>query len=393
MAIPSSVRRYLVTNDEPELQITRSSGSYVFDERGRRYVDFMTGWCVGNFGWGHPPLERVATSFRGPDYVYPGYAYEPWGELARLLVSVAPRGLARCARATGGSEAVDIALQAAMIHTGRRRFLSLEDSYHGNTIGALSVAESRYREHMPALLPGCEKIRTPLDERALERIRKRLARRDVAAFIFEPISINLGVTEPTREIAQEIRRLCRRFGTLLIADEVASGFGRTGRLFACEHFDLEPDIMTVAKALTGGVSGIGAVLMTEDVASSLGEHGNVYSTYGWHPRSTAVAIATMKYLIRRRGPLLRGVERMSEYFRERFLRMAFDDEPELRIRGMALAVDIHDEERVDEIRKRCRRKGLLLDTNGGALLLLPALNVPRDVAEEGLDLLAESVAR
>jgi 4-aminobutyrate aminotransferase-like enzyme len=100
----------------------------------------------------------------------------------------------------------------------------------------------------------------------------------------------------------------------------------------------------------------------------------------------------MKYLIRRRGPLLRGVDRMSRYFRERFLRMPFDDEPELRIRGMALAVDIHDEDRAGEIQKRCRRKGLLLDTNGGALLLLPALNVPRDVAEEGLDLLTEAVA-
>jgi 4-aminobutyrate aminotransferase-like enzyme len=393
MPIAQSVRRYLVSDSEPELQITRSRGSYVFDNRGRRYIDFLTGWCVGNLGWGQPQLERVARSFRGPDYVYPGHAYEPWGELARLLISVAPGNLARCARATGGSEAVDIALQAAMIHTGRRRFLSLEDSYHGNTIGALSIAESSNREKMPALLPGCAKIRTPLDERAVERIRRQLARRDVAAFIFEPVSINLGVTEPSREIAQEIQRLCRRFGTLLIADEVASGFGRTGRLFACEHLDLDPDIMTVAKALTGGVAGIGAVLMTEEVAASLSEHGNAYSTYGWHPRSTAVAIAAMKQLIRRRGPLLRGVERMSLYFRDRFVEMPFDEDPELRIRGMAIAVDIDDEERAEEIQKRCQRNGLLLDTNGGALLMLPALNVPRDVAEKGLDILEDAVAR
>jgi len=392
MTIARSVRRYLVTESDLELQITRSNGSYVFDDRGRRYIDFLTGWCVGNLGWGHPQLERAARSFRGPDYVYPGHAYEPWGELARLLISVAPGRLAMCARATGGSEAVDIALQAAMIHTGRRRFLSLEDSYHGNTIGALSVAESGYREKMPALLPGCAKIRTPLDERAVERIRRRLARRDVAAFIFEPISMSLGVTAPTPEIAKEIQRLCRRFGTLLIADEVASGFGRTGRLFACEHFDLEPDIMTVAKALSGGVSGIGAVLMRKDVAASLAEHGNSYSTYGWHPRSTAVAIATMKYLIRRRGPLLRGVERMSLHFRDRLVQMPFDEPPELRIRGMAMAVDIGDEDRAGEIQERCRRNGLLLDTIGGALLLLPALNVPRDVADKGLDILAEAVA-
>jgi acetylornithine/succinyldiaminopimelate/putrescine aminotransferase len=149
----------------------------------------------------------------------------------------------------------------------------------------------------------------------------------------------------------------------------------------------------VAKALTGGVAGIGAVLMTEEVAASLAEHGNTYSTYGWHPRSTAVAIAAMKQLIRRRAPLLRHVERMSLYFRDRFAQMPFDDQPELRIRGMALAVDIDDEERVEEIQKRCQRNGLLLDTNGGALLLLPALNVPQDVAAKGLDILEDAVGR
>src|SRR4051812_18432916 len=307
MAIPPSVRRYLVSDEEPEIQVARSRGSLVFDERGNRYVDFVMGWCVGNLGWGNAQLERVARSYRGPDYVYPGYTYAPWGELARLLLSVAPGRLARCARATGGSEAVDIALQAALINTGRRKFLSLEDSYHGNTIGALSVGASESREKMKNLLPGCGKIKPPLDGRAVDRLRRLLAKRDVAAFIFEPISINLGVLAPDPEVIQEVQRICRRYGTLIIADEVASGFGRTGSMFACERVGLEPDIMTVAKALTGGVSGIGAVLMTDDVAQSLAADGNCYSTYGWHPRSTAVAIATMRYLIRRREPLMRGV--------------------------------------------------------------------------------------
>ena len=100
----------------------------------RKYIDFVMGWCVGNFGWRPPAIAKSIERFKGPDYVYPGYAYAPWTELARLLASLAPRPLTTCFRATGGSEAVDLALQAAMIHTGRRALLSLEGSYHGNTL-------------------------------------------------------------------------------------------------------------------------------------------------------------------------------------------------------------------------------------------------------------------
>ena len=197
-----------------------------------------------------------------PDYVYPGYSYAPWTELARLLASLAPRPLTTCFRATGGSEAVDLALQAAMIHTGRRALLSLEGSYHGNSLAGLSIGASDNREHIKNLLPHCGKIAPPLDAKALRRIEQRLKRRDVAAFVIEPISINLGVLIPEKDVIRRVRDLCRRYGTLFIADEVASGFGRTGRLFACEHFDLDPDMLCVAKAMSGGLAPIGAMIAT-----------------------------------------------------------------------------------------------------------------------------------
>ena len=118
--MPARRRAPLAREEPAELQIAATDGSIVTDSRGRKYIDFVMGWCVGNFGWRPAAIAKAIERFKGPDYVYPGYSYAPWTELARLLASLAPRPLTTCFRATGGSEAVDLALQAAMIHTGRR---------------------------------------------------------------------------------------------------------------------------------------------------------------------------------------------------------------------------------------------------------------------------------
>jgi acetylornithine/succinyldiaminopimelate/putrescine aminotransferase len=379
--------RYLAHESPPQLQLARSEGSHVFDSGNRRYVDFLMGWCVGNFGWGNAVMERPAKTFPGPDYVYPGFAYAPWGELAELLVSIAPRGLAKCFRATGGSEAVDLALQAAMLHTGRGKFLSLEDSYHGNSLAGLSIGAGS-RDKLPNLLRGCDRVKPPLDARALERIERRLGKRDVAAFVMEPISMNLGVLVPERGFLPGLQRLCRRYGTLLVMDEVATGFGRTGKLFASEHFGIQPDIMTVAKAVTGGVGPMGAMIATAAVAKSMEEDGAFYSTYGWHPRSVDIAIHTLRYLMRNRERLLRDVASMSEYFRARLAAMRFGGDAEIRVVGLAIGIDFHDEKAAERLGRRCRRNGLLVSPEGETtVLLIPALTIDAKTAEEGLDIL------
>ena len=171
--MPARRRDPLAREEPAELQIAATNGSIVTDSRGRKYIDFVMGWCVGNFGWRPAAIAKAIERFKGPDYVYPGYAYAPWTELARLLASLAPRPLTTCFRATGGSEAVDLALQAAMIHTGRRAFLSLEGSYHGNTLGGLSIGATDNREQIKNLLPHCNKVAPPLDAKALRRIEQR----------------------------------------------------------------------------------------------------------------------------------------------------------------------------------------------------------------------------
>ena len=384
-------RRFLARDDSPELEVAKVNGSYLYDTSGRKYVDFVMGWCVANLGWNNRAVKKRGERFRGPDYIYPYYAYKPWDQLAELLLSIAPKNLGRCFRATGGSEAVDIALQAALIHTGRRKLVSLEGSYHGNSLAGLSIGDSENREHCKNLLPHCDRIRPPLDAKALDDIERRLKRRDVAAFIMEPISINLGVLIPRPDFMTALQRLCRNFGTLLIADEVATGFGRTGNLFACEHFKLKPDIMCVAKAITGGLGGLGAVMTTPAVAKSMEEHGNFYSTYGWHPRSVDVALATIRYLKKNQTRLLCDVMALSSYFLERLSQIPFKRFKALRIQGLAIGIEFENEDYADEVQSRCRRNGLLTSTQGPTLLLLPALTMDQRLAEKGLHILARSI--
>jgi acetylornithine/succinyldiaminopimelate/putrescine aminotransferase len=206
----------------------------------------------------------------------------------------------------------------------------------------------------------------------------------------EPISINLGVLIPEKEAIRRVRDLCRRYGTLFIADEVACGFGRTGRLFACEHFDLAPDMLCIAKALSGGLAPIGAVIATASIATSMEKHGTFYSTYGWHPRSVAAAIATLRDIERHRASLLAGVAEMSEYFRARLQQLDFGRPVTVRIQGLAIGIDVGDEDYAETIHDKCRRNGLLVSTEGATVLLLPSLAIGKRTAARGLDILARS---
>jgi acetylornithine/succinyldiaminopimelate/putrescine aminotransferase len=383
-SMPRPRKRVLVQNGgNVDIEVARARGNYVYDARGRKYIDFIMGWCVGNFGWARPALRRRVHAFDGPDYVYPGYTYKPWRELAQLLVGLAPKGLSRCCRATGGSEAVELALQAAMLHTGRRKFVAIENAYHGNTLGALSVGDGDDAVRVLSVA----RLKPPLDTDALDRLETRLKHRDVAAVIMEPIAMNLGVLIPETEFMEGLVPLCHRYGTLLVLDEVATGFGRTGKLFACEYYDVQPDMMTIAKAATGGAAGIGALLVREDLAETLEQDGNVYSTYGWHPLSVDVAIANVRWIKRNQSRLLRQVDRTSSYFVERLRAMAFPEDPEIRWRGLAIAVDVRDEKYAERVARNCRARGVLLDRQESVLLMLPALNVDRATAKEGLDIL------
>jgi 4-aminobutyrate aminotransferase-like enzyme len=378
-------------SDAEEFQVTRTEGSCVFDANGKRYIDFLAGWCVGNLGWSKAEIERALRAATNTTYVYPYYLYRPWVDLAEMLAKIAPGRLTKSFRATGGSEAVEIALQIAMVHTNRRGVMSIENAYHGNTIGGLSVGASSNRETYPNLLPHCFKISPPLNRAALGKIDNRLRKRDVAAFIMEPISCNLNVLVPDKEFMPGLARLCKKYGTLLIVDEVACGWGRTGRLFATEHFPIEPDIMCLAKAITGGYAPMGAVMTTAAVAKSAEEDGSFYSTYGWHPLAVEAALANVRYWIRHRTKLLVHVNAMSTVLVERLAQIKFKQRPTIRAKGLAIAVEFDDSDYADEMASRCEENGLLLTSSDNAITMFPPLNVERKLVEEGLKILERCV--
>ena len=385
-------RRYMGRDGPPhDVQVAGAHGSYVHGADGRRYVDFVAGWCVGNLGWDVPEIRARLRRFDGPDYVHPSYVYGPWTELAKQLADITPGRLQRSYRATGGTEAVEIALQLAMAATGRSKLMSIEGSYHGNSLGTMSVGSSAYREHLPNLLRGCLKLKPPLDAKALDRVERHLRKRDIAAFIMEPVVCNLGALVPDRPFMRGLQRLCRRYGTLLILDEVATGFGRTGRLFASELFGLAPDIMTMAKAITGGHAAMGATIATERVARAADGKINVYSTYGWHPLGVEAALATLAYLRAHRARVLANVAERSEDFRSRLHRMQFGVPVEIRVTGLAIGLVFEDDAYAGALVDRCRDAGLLLSVDDDTVTVFPALTISRRTALEGLDILERCI--
>lgn len=370
------------------VEVVRTEGSYVYDASGRRYIDFLMGWCVGNIGWGVPEVEKAIADFDGPDYVNPYYLYKPWAQLAEILAGIAPGKLTKTFRATGGTEAVEISLQAAMSHTKRKKFISVEGAYHGHSLGVLSVGKSDYRKWYHNLLPDCQKINPPLDERAGYRVEALLKKKDVAAYISEPIICNLAVEKPTKEYFEIVQNACRKYGTVFIIDEVATGFGRTGAMFASELYGLEPDILCLGKAITGGYGVLGAAMMTEELAKSMAFDFSFYSTYGWHPRNTVAALANVRYVVKHKETILKNVREQSEYFTKRLHAMRFRYPTEIRIEGLAIGLEMKQKGYFVNVMNRCMKKGVLVSELGPlALTLFPALVIDRKTAQDGLDVL------
>lgn len=371
---------------ESKPHIVKADGNYLFDGHGRRYIDFVMGHGIGNSGWSDPDLKNAIRNFDGPPYVDPDYLYEPWVELAELLVDLAPGDLKKCLRATGGTEAVEIALQAAMIHTGREKFISIEGSYHGNSIATRAVSSKNDSELYNASLLKCHHVMPPLNKQALAQIDNLLAGKDIAAFIMEPVICNMGVLIPEKYFMQQLQALCRKHGTLLILDEVSSGFGRTGEIFASEHYSLEPDIMCLAKAIAGGYAPLGATLVTNAVAESL-KYAQFWSSFGWHPASVAAAITNLHAIKNSKKSLLDHVEAMSAYMGGRLRDMPFGNSAEFHIKGLAIGVDVQDKNIAEGLKSRCLNAGLLIRTHESSIMLFPALNIDKDTAAEGLDIL------
>ena len=242
---------------------TGAGGTRLLDEQGREVLDFLAGFGVFNIGRNHPLVARVLK-----DVIDMGSASMVQmdlgllaGLLAEALAKAAPEGLDAVFFTNSGTEGVEGAIKMARQATGKSKVIYCNRAFHGLTLGALSVnGNEEFRERNEPLLPNCVNI--PFND--LEALEKELSLGDAAAFIVEPIQ-GKGVFVPTPEYLPEAQRLCNRHGALLIADEVQTGLGRTGRMFAVEHWNVAPDLLVVSKALSGGYIPVGAVITRRDI--------------------------------------------------------------------------------------------------------------------------------
>ncbi len=277
---------------------SRGEGAYLWDIEGNRYLDLLSGYSVFNLGRGHPAVRQVIQDVLAMDRPNLVKMDCPLlaGLLAEGLVKRMPPGLDAVFFVNSGAEAVDTALKFARAATRRPRVLYLDHAFHGLTLGTLSInGGSSFREGFGPLMPGFDAV----EMNDLEELEQQLRRGDVAAFIVEPIQ-GKGVYIPADGYLPEAQRLCRKHGTLLICDEVQVGLGRTGRFLCCEHWQLEPDLVTLSKSLGGGYVPVGATITRRaihDKTFSRLDRCQVHSTtFGENELAMAAGLATLHVL-------------------------------------------------------------------------------------------------
>ena len=354
------------------LVIVRGEGSKLWDAQGQQYIDCVGGHGVVNVGHCHPRVvaaiqEQAERLITCPESLYS----ERRAELQAELVRIAPPGLERVFLCNSGTEAIEGAIKFARLTTGRAGIIAAKNSFHGRTMGALSATwQPQYRQPFEPLVPGFAHVPYNDEDALFEGMGD-----DTAAVILEVVQGEGGVRPGRGDYLRRAQAMCRERGALFIVDEVQTGFGRTGRMFACEHHDLEPDMLCLAKAIAGGVP-MGAVMLGSRVGKLPGRaHG---STFGGNPLACAAALATIRVIEEETLP-----QRAAEMGAYLLSRLREADSPLIReVRGLGLMVGIELKRRAGSYLAALMERGVLALSAGATVMrFLPPLVITRDELE------------
>ncbi|MFT8318634.1 MAG: aspartate aminotransferase family protein [Sporolactobacillus sp.] len=403
-----------------DLIIESGQGCYLTDSKGERYLDFVQGIAVNSLGHCHPAVVHAIKKQAEKliDASFNLVNYPATLELARRLADIAPGDLNSVFFSNGGAEAVDGALKLARVYTRRPVIIAFKGSFHGRTLGALSVTGSnaKYRKYYEPMVGSIyftpypskdlcpagfnEEQRTDFCLNELDNIFCYLAAPDqVAAIIMEPVQGEGGYVVPPKRFVQNIRKICDQYGILLIMDEIQSGYGRTGKMFACEHFEVVPDILTVGKAIAGGLP-MSAVLSTKTIMSEWhpGMHG---TTFGGHPICAAAALAVLDEF--EQAQILDQVIHAGAYLKNQLLNLQkkYRSISDVRGLGLMLAIEFSHEDGTPAgdllaaVRSACLKKHLLTLACGvheNGLRFATPLNVTKTEIDEGLAILEQALS-
>ncbi len=371
-----------------------AEGMYITDQDGRQYLDFLGGYGVFSLGHRHPDvLKAVVDQLQKQPLSSKTFFNPVQGALARRLAEVAPEGLQYTFFSNSGTEAVEAALKMARAATGRIGFVSTEGGYHGKTMGALSVTgREKYRKPYQPLVPGASFV--PYGDLAAA---EAAINETTAAFIVETVQGEGGVHVAPPGYLAGLRAACDRAGALLIADEVQTGLGRTGKWFGCDHEGVRPDLMTLAKALGGGVMPIGATMGTAAVWNKVFADNPLThtSTFGGNPLACAAGLAVLD--IMERDNLVERVATQGDRL-QAALREAFKDQPlvaEVRGQGLLIGVEFAEDEVGELVIAQMMKRGVIAAytlNNPRVIRMEPPFLVTDEQIEHAVSCLKESVA-
>jgi len=380
-------RRYVVqTYRRQPIALVEGKGMYVRDIQGNRYLDFVGGIAVCALGHCHQAVTKaISEQAKKLMHVSNLYYIQPQVELAELLAKITPRGVDKFFFCNSGAEAVEGSFKLAVKHTKRQRIIAMEGSFHGRTAATVGATwHASYREPFAPLIPKVFDFVPFNDLPAVERAITN----QTAAVIVEAIQGEGGVNVASDDFLPGLRELCDERGVLLICDEIQTGMGRTGKWFACEHWGVRPDIITMAKALGGGFP-IGCFGAKSEVMASFspGDHA---STFGGNPLACSASKAVIKTMMRLNLP--QRAARMGKYFKGRLSELAEKHECVRDVRGLGLmlAMELSTKQIADAVVVKARERGFLINcTVDKVLRFVPPLIVEREHIDRLIKVLDE----
>lgn len=377
------------TSPEPlSLEIVKASGIYLIDKQKKRYIDLISGISVSTLGHRHPEVIRsIQRQLKKYLHVmvYGEMIQSPQVRLATALSQYLPQTLSSIYFVNSGSEAIEGAMKLAKRFTGRYEIISFKNAYHGSTHGALSIMGDEYfKNAFRPLLPGTKQ----LEFNNLEDLKNINCK--TAAVIVEPIQGEAGAVPANSYWLKELRKRCNDTGSLLVFDEIQSGYGRTGKMFAFEHDNIHPDILVLAKAFGGGMP-LGAFISSKEIMKSISENpvlGHI-TTFGGHPVCCAAGLATFKIL--RKSNLIQQVSKKEYLFRKYLNHSAIKT---IHGKGLLLALEFENEQLNKKVIHQCIKNGVLTDWflfNPKSMRIAPPLIITEEQIKKACSKINKSI--
>ncbi len=398
------------------IPISRAKGVYFWDADGKRYIDFSSQLMNMNIGHQHPKvIKAIQDQAEQLCYAHPGMATEARGLLGKRIAEVSPGNLKKTFFCLGGAEANENAIKMARFYTGRHKILARYRSYHGATHGAIALTGDYRRLPVEPALPGVVHFLDPYCYRCpfgwtretchrecishVEEIINYEGPDHIAAIIMEGVTGSNGLIVPPDDYWPSVRQLCDKYGILLISDEVMSGWGRTGKWFAVDNWDVVPDMITTAKGITSGYVPLGAVIVSEPIAEYF-ENRMLWCglTYSGHPLACAAGVATID--VYEQEGLLENSSRMGKYLAEKLetIKVSHACVGDVRYIGLFTAIEIVNNKNtkkpidpLTETGKYLRESGLFTFIFHNVLFIVPPLCINTDQIDEGLSIIGTAL--